>query len=84
MRKVAGYPFIKIVNKDLLVVRTDKGVKKVSRTDLERYINVERGSMSGMRSLGEIQGDWREIDAIASDVSEVFNTMKKKKLAEVV
>jgi hypothetical protein len=69
---------IKIENRDTLIVKTDKGEEKVTREEVAHYIKYETGSMSGLRQLGRIQGDWRPIDAIAEDCAWVFNEIDKE------
>ena len=67
---------VKIKNKDTLIVKTDKGKQEITREDINNYYKTQSGSMSGLRQLGGISGDWRMIDAIASDVGTIFNIMK--------
>ena len=52
--------------------------EKVTREEVAHYIKYETGSMSGLRQLGRIQGDWRPIDAIAEDCAWVFNEIDKE------
>jgi hypothetical protein len=75
-------PAIKIIDKNTLKIKTSdwqgQHEHTITRQDFYNYIRCESGSMSGLRSLGSVDGDWRMIDSIAQDVAGVF-----KKIDEV-
>ena len=52
-------------------VRIDGEMVSIKRSDVENYLNHSHG-MSGIRSLGPVNGDWRMIDAIAEGGREYF------------
>jgi len=60
---------IKIVSKNKLKVKTDKGEKIVTREDVK---NFNLNMLSGFATLGEISGDWRMIRDIADACKYVF------------
>ena len=67
-----SFPFIKVIDRDSLRVRTDQGPVVVRRE--ETY----SGSWgSGMATYGEIQGDWRQVKAIYDDCQEAFRMLDR-------
>ena len=64
--------YINIIDKDTLSIRANDEKQRVTIPDILRYYRIETRSMSGMRSLGSISGDWRPIDALAGTVLEIF------------
>lgn len=65
-------PAMDIVNKNLILCRVDGTWEEFKPKTVARYYDVECNSGSGYRSLGNVGGDWRMIDAIASDLLSVF------------
>jgi hypothetical protein len=81
------YPGITIVNKRRLKLKTapdwqnpKSKIHNISIKDVVTYFKTQANSMSGFREIGDIQGDWREIDAIAQDCLEVFKRINIKGL----
>jgi len=73
---------IEIQDETTLFVRASGQTHTITRNDLveyqKRYGGTGEGMGSGIRQLGTIQGDWRPIDNIASDVSFTFNKLDEK------
>lgn len=65
-------PAIDIVNKNLILCKVDGTWEEFTPETVARYYGVECNSGSGYRSLGGVGGDWRMIEAIASDLLAVF------------
>ena len=61
------------ISRNIVRVRTDQGFIEVTCSELERYILQETQSLSGLRTLAGISGDWRMMDSIAEDVAYAFN-----------
>ena len=68
---------IEIKSTTALIVKAGGEAHTITRKDLEGY-QKQTGSQSGYRQLGTIGGDWRQIEAIASDVTFVFNKIDDK------
>lgn len=65
-------PAMDIVNKNLILCRVDGTWEEFTPKTVARYYAMECNNGSGYRSLGSVGGDWRMIDAIASDLLSVF------------
>lgn len=57
--------------KNKWTVKVDGVETTFTREDVKRYFSTRHG-MSGMRSFGLVNGDWRMIDAIAEDARAYF------------
>lgn len=54
---------------------------KITIEDVVRYYAHEAGNIvSGIRTLGGIVGDWRNIDAMANECLEIFKVLNIEKL----
>lgn len=71
--------FIEVISQDIVGVRTEHGFIEVTRSELEEYMLRETRSLSGLRTLAGIAGDWRMMDAIAEGAAFVFNQMGDEK-----
>jgi len=58
-------------NKRVWKVKIDGVMETIRKADVVQYLAGGHG-MSGLRSLGTVSGDWRMIDAIASDAAAYF------------
>jgi hypothetical protein len=65
-------PAIQLIDTENIKMKIDGDWENISLEDVKNYGGH---GMSGMRSLGSVQGDWRMIDAIYSDAYAVFEAM---------
>lgn len=66
-----------------LVIRTGDGDHKITIEDVVKYYAYERNFWSGVRKLGTIIGDWRNIDYLAEFIHECFKILNPDKLRQV-
>ncbi len=82
--------YFEIVNTNKIRVKTDqsflRGTKdnwhNITFDDILKYFSYEVNSMSGLRQLGTIAGDWRNINDLAEQCIEIFKILKPKKFLE--
>jgi len=55
-------------------------VKRIRIGDVAKYFATQARSMSGMRSIAGIHGDWRPIDNIAQEMLEYFKDVNVEAL----
>ena len=83
----AGLPgYIKAKNINILIVRAGsdwEGYKNsnISVADvIYYYYRDARNITSGLRQLGKIAGDWRQIDGLAKECLEIFKVINRSAL----
>lgn len=82
--------YIEIVSPNKIRIQTDQSFLRgtndnwhdVNFNDIVRYFSYEVNSMSGLRTLGTISGDWRNIDELAKQCIEIFKIINPKKFTE--
>jgi len=79
------YPeWLRVKNSRTLIIRVDglnPGEYKVTVEDVIRYFAHDAQNIqSGIRSLGEIRGDWRQIDSLAHFCMEIFKITAREEL----
>lgn len=65
-------PAMDVVNKNLILCKVDGTWEEFTPKMIATYFTHEVKSGSGYRTLGNVGGDWRMIDAIADDLVYVF------------
>ena len=78
-------PWLRIKNRGVLVVSVHgDGKKEVTVEDVVRYYAYEASNLlSGVRCLGSICGDWRQIDYLADLCLQVFKVLAINKLRKL-
>ncbi len=82
--------YIEIISPNKIKIKTDQSFLRgtndnwhiVLFTDIVRYYTYEVHSMSGLRTLGTISGDWRNIDELAEQCIEIFKLINPKEFKE--
>jgi len=69
--------YIKILSYQVIKVRVGsdwEGYKwhAITFDDVVKYLKYESSSLSGVRRLGTILGDWRNIDVLGSNLWDIF------------
>ena len=77
---LAENQYIDIIDKDTINIHANDEKHQVTIPDVIQYYRIETKSMSGMRSLGSISGDWRPIDELAGIVLEIFKEINPEGL----
>jgi hypothetical protein len=67
--------YVRGATDDSIKIKTDTGgVNTLTRQDVEQYYSGGHGG-SGMRGVGGIQGDWRNIEALANIAKSYFDAV---------
>lgn len=66
------------------IIRGKACKTKISPEDVIKYYAFQAGNLSsGMRKLGEIVGDWRNIDDLAKQCLTIYKVLKKPELKSI-
>ncbi len=71
--------YLKIRNGKVLV-NVDGHFKPVTAIDIVEYFDRETRSLSGLRTIGSISGDWRMIDRLAYELLDIFKILSPSTL----
>jgi len=73
--------YLKIKNTNRIAIKTDSKFKDITIDDVISYFKYDaRNISSGMRSIGNITGDWRPIDELAQMCLSIFKVLNIKRL----
>ena len=79
--------YIKILSPKVIKVRCSNWESSewyvFTPEDIKRYYQGEVNSLSGLRTLGSLSGDWRPINNLAENLKELFIELGSLKLKKV-
>lgn len=67
--------WLDIVNSKLILIQTEHGTNEVIPKHVKEYYDRYRCGMASYRYLGDISGDWRNIDNLAETCLYIFREL---------
>jgi hypothetical protein len=68
------------ITNGVVKINVDGKQHSIKAVDVAKYYAYQANSMSGIRKIGSIVGDWRPIDEIASEMLAIFKILSPDRL----